>query len=114
MLGTAAVSAPLENPTRLAEDAATVDALSHGRLELGLGAGSNQAASAHFGLDHQQRYTDTAGNVVAVLDALRGTDLMPRRPGLADRVWLASSSPAGAEFAARHGVGLISGRKSPG
>lgn len=112
-LGTAAVSAPSEDPTRLAEDAATVDVLSGGRLELGLGAGSDQAASDHFGLEHQQRHTDTAGTVVAVLDALRGTDLVPHRPGLADRVWLASSSGAGAEFAARHGVGLISGRKSP-
>lgn len=113
-LGTGAVSAPLEHPTRLAEDAATVDVLSGGRLELGLGAGSDQAASEHFGMDHEQRHMDTAEAVVAVLDALRDTDFVPQRPELADRVWLASSSAAGAEFAARHGIGLISGRKSPG
>src|SRR5699024_144447 len=34
-------------------------------------------------------------------------------PDLADRVWFASSSPSGAEFAARYRIGLISGRKSP-
>lgn len=112
-LGTAAITAPLEHPSRLAEDAAVADIRSGGRVELGLGAGSDPATSAHFGADHEQRHSASHRAVSAVLDALRGTDLVPRAPGLAHRVWLASSSPTGAAFAAQHGVGLISGRKSP-
>ena len=38
-VGTAIISLPLENPVRVAEDAATFEALFPGRLELGVGTG---------------------------------------------------------------------------
>ena len=44
-LGTAVVLLPLQHPVRVAEDAATVDLLSQGRLELGVGRG---AIAIHF------------------------------------------------------------------
>jgi alkanesulfonate monooxygenase SsuD/methylene tetrahydromethanopterin reductase-like flavin-dependent oxidoreductase (luciferase family) len=44
-LGTAVVLLPLQHPLRVAEDAATVDILSQGRLEVGVGRG---AIAIHF------------------------------------------------------------------
>src|SRR5262252_33589 len=48
-LGTAIMILPLEDPLRLAEDAAVVDTLSGGRLQLGLGTGADPLTFAAFG-----------------------------------------------------------------
>jgi natural product biosynthesis luciferase-like monooxygenase protein len=50
-LGTAIVQVPLHHPLRVAEEAATLDVLSGGRVELGLGRGSNPDHFAGFGVD---------------------------------------------------------------
>ncbi|HEY2203697.1 MAG TPA: LLM class flavin-dependent oxidoreductase, partial [Pseudonocardia sp.] len=109
-LGTAVVAAPLEHPHRLAEDAAVLDALSGGRLRLGLGAGSDPRASAEFGTDHSARH----GDALAVLDRLcallDGPTLVPPAPGLRGRLWWATGSPAGADAAAERGLGLLCAR----
>ena len=49
-LGTAVVPLPLENVVRVAEDAAVLDALSRGRLELGVSNGGQPAVAAALGL----------------------------------------------------------------
>ena len=54
-LGTAIVILPLEDPLRVAEDAAVVDTLSGGRLQLGLGTGGDPLTFAAFGQDLQAR-----------------------------------------------------------
>src|SRR5439155_20984797 len=54
-LGTGIVTLPLENPVRVAMDAAVLDLMSNGRFELGVGTGGNPSAFAAFGLDSAQR-----------------------------------------------------------
>jgi alkanesulfonate monooxygenase SsuD/methylene tetrahydromethanopterin reductase-like flavin-dependent oxidoreductase (luciferase family) len=49
-LGTAVVPLPLENVVRVAEDAAVLDALSAGRLELGVSNGGQPAIAAALGI----------------------------------------------------------------
>jgi len=53
-LGTAVVVLPLYNPARLAAEIATADALSNGRLVLGIGAGYQPYEFERFGTDIAQ------------------------------------------------------------
>jgi len=53
-LGTAVVVLPLYNPARLAAEIATADALSNGRLVLGIGAGYQPYEFERFGVDIAQ------------------------------------------------------------
>lgn len=65
-LGTAVVVVPWHNPLMLAEQAAMVDVLSNGRLDLGLGRGYRDYEFSGFGIDidtGQARFEET----VAVL-----------------------------------------------
>jgi len=107
-LGTAVVAAALEDPRRLAEDAAVLDVLSGGRLELGVGAGADERASARFGRDHARRRADCAAAVDALRVHLDG--IVPAAPDLGGRLWQATGSPAGVDAAGARGMGILSGR----
>ena len=74
-LGTGIVTLPLENPVRVAEDAAVLDLLSNGRFELGVGTGGNPSAFAAFGLDSAKRAEIFADNLDIVRSALAGAPL---------------------------------------
>ncbi len=54
-IGSCIALAPLYDAVRLAEDAATVDLLSGGRLTLGLAIGSNPAEFEQFGVEADER-----------------------------------------------------------
>ena len=61
-LGTAVLIPPLHHPVRLAEDTATLDVLSDGRLDVGFGRGAAASEYVNFGVDHaesQARYRET-------------------------------------------------------
>ena len=54
-IGTFILILPFQNPLRVAEDAATVDILSNGRLDLGVGKGYRTNEFRGFGIDRNQR-----------------------------------------------------------
>jgi alkanesulfonate monooxygenase SsuD/methylene tetrahydromethanopterin reductase-like flavin-dependent oxidoreductase (luciferase family) len=109
-LGTAVITPALEDPLRLAEDAAVVDELSGGRLQLGVGAGSDAVASQLFGRRHADRHTDCRDAVEQLCGWLTGPELIPAAPGLRQRLWWATGSCHGVDAAAEAGAGLLSGR----
>lgn len=120
-LGTSIVVLPLEVPLRVAEDAAVVDALSGGRLELGLGSGGDPAEFQAFGADLNQRHVRTTDGTSEIQRALRGEplgtsgqQLQPPAPTLIDRLWQSALSIRGAEFVARQGVGMMLSRAAWG
>ena len=118
-LGTGIVTLPLENPVRVAEDAAVFDLISGGRLELGLGSGGTPSAFAAFGQDSAKRAAIFDRHIAIVRDAfagrpLGGEDILyPAAPQLLARIWQATFSPGGAIRAGKAGDGLMLSRTQP-
>jgi alkanesulfonate monooxygenase SsuD/methylene tetrahydromethanopterin reductase-like flavin-dependent oxidoreductase (luciferase family) len=107
-VGTAIVVAPLRHPLHLAEEAAVVDLVSGGRLELGLGAGYAAAEFTAFGVDIAKRYSRTdavATEVRRLLDDKIVTPPPLQRPF---PIWLGYQGVQGARRAGRLGFGLLS------
>lgn len=125
-LGTAVTPLGWENPLRLAEDLATVDLLSGGRLNPGVSVGP----PLHFDQVKGALYPDTAdaedfgyGRVERLLAAVRGepvTDFsgvegfevfsdraQPQSPGLGSRLWYGGGSLRSARWAGEHGMNLL-------
>lgn len=117
-LGTGVLVLPLEDPLRVAEDAATLDALSGGRLELGVGSGPFPGAWEAFGRPLDERHGLFDASVSRLRAVLEGTPLNsqgerlhPSGSGVSRRLWQAiPSSPevavAAAAAAGRAGDGL--------
>jgi alkanesulfonate monooxygenase SsuD/methylene tetrahydromethanopterin reductase-like flavin-dependent oxidoreductase (luciferase family) len=120
-LGTSIVVLPLESPLRVAEDAAVVDLLSGGRLELGVGSGANPQEFAPFDVDIATRHQRTTEGLELIKRAFRGDvwgdgsqQLQPPAPTLTKRIWLSGLSPMGATYAATHEAGLLLSRAAWG
>jgi alkanesulfonate monooxygenase SsuD/methylene tetrahydromethanopterin reductase-like flavin-dependent oxidoreductase (luciferase family) len=104
-IGTGVVLPALRHPAHLAEEAALVDGLSGGRLELGLGAGWTRREYAAFGADFDRRFTLTDEAVRHVRERLATVTPPPvQRPV---PLWLGYQGPQGARRAGRLGVGLL-------
>jgi alkanesulfonate monooxygenase SsuD/methylene tetrahydromethanopterin reductase-like flavin-dependent oxidoreductase (luciferase family) len=120
-LGTAVVTLPLEDPLRVAEDAAVLDALSGGRVELGVGSGADPAVFTAFGKDLGRRREDNSAGVATLAAAFAGEPvggtefrLQPAAPGLAGRLWQAAFSRDGARYVGAAGSRLLLNRATFG
>ncbi|MFJ1758531.1 LLM class flavin-dependent oxidoreductase [Kitasatospora sp. NPDC088134] len=125
-LGTAVTPLGWENPLRYAEDLATVDVLSGGRLNPGVSVGP----PLHFEDVKGALYPDTADRedfsyrrverLLGLLrgepaSAFRGTEgiesysdhVQPHAPGLADRLWYGGGSLRSVTWAGQQGLNLL-------
>jgi alkanesulfonate monooxygenase SsuD/methylene tetrahydromethanopterin reductase-like flavin-dependent oxidoreductase (luciferase family) len=125
-LGTAVIPLGWENPLRLAEDLATVDLLSGGRLNPGISVGPPM----NYDRVKDAIYPGTAdaedfsyARVERLLACVRGeqvTDLsgtigfeqfsdrvQPHSPGLTSRLWYGGASLRSARWAGEHGLNLL-------
>jgi alkanesulfonate monooxygenase SsuD/methylene tetrahydromethanopterin reductase-like flavin-dependent oxidoreductase (luciferase family) len=106
-IGTAVVVAPFRHPRHIAEEAAIVDILSRGRLELGLAGGWSAGEFEAFGADFGRRFKDTdeiAKEVRRLLDEDGITPPPIQRPF---PLWLGYFGVRGARRAGRFGMGLL-------
>lgn len=106
-IGTAILQAPLRPAADVAEQAALVDIISGGRLELGLGAGYRIPEWEAFGADGSRRFElleQRAAEVRRLWDEGSATP-----PPVQDRVpiWIGCEGPRGARIAGRLGEGLL-------
>jgi putative FMN-dependent luciferase-like monooxygenase len=119
-LGTAIVTLPLELPIRVAEDAAVLDLMCDGRLEVGVGGGGNLSSYATFGQDSAERTRLLTAHLQVLRDAWAGRPLpgakdrlYPANPSLVERVWQATFTVDGARRAGAAGDGLMLSRTQP-
>jgi alkanesulfonate monooxygenase SsuD/methylene tetrahydromethanopterin reductase-like flavin-dependent oxidoreductase (luciferase family) len=106
-LGTAIVIAPLHHPVEIAEQAALVDIVSGGRLDLGLGAGYRVPEFELFGADLSTRYRDTDDAARAVWQFFAEGRLTPPPVQAPLPIWMGYQGPQGARRAGRLGAGLL-------
>ncbi len=74
-LGTAIITLPMENPLRVAEDAAVLDLLAEGRPEVGFGSGGTPTSFLPFGPACEQRGAVFADHLHLIESARRGDTL---------------------------------------
>ncbi|SMC52446.1 LLM class flavin-dependent oxidoreductase [Kibdelosporangium aridum] len=124
-LGTAVIPLGWENPLRLAEDLATVDILTGGRLNPGVSVGPPM----RYETVKASLYPDTGdiedfsyARVTRLLDFIRGEQageaatvgieefsdrVQPHSPGLIDRMWYGGGSTRSARWAAENRMNLL-------
>jgi alkanesulfonate monooxygenase SsuD/methylene tetrahydromethanopterin reductase-like flavin-dependent oxidoreductase (luciferase family) len=104
-IGAGVVLAPLRHPLHIAEQAAVVDILSDGRMELGLGAGYVPAEFAAFGVDRADRFK-LLDHAIAEVRRLLSEVVSPRPVQQRLPIWCGYFGK-GARRAGRMGEGLL-------
>ena len=117
-IGTFLVLAPLHNPIRLAEDTATVDLMSNGRFDLGVGLGYRRKEFSDQGISHTERGGRLQEGMAIVQKLLSGEsvthdgkyyylkDIKISPPALQrphPPIWLGAIAPRAIERAAKMG-----------
>jgi alkanesulfonate monooxygenase SsuD/methylene tetrahydromethanopterin reductase-like flavin-dependent oxidoreductase (luciferase family) len=124
-IGTGVILAPLHQPLRLAEDAATVDLISRGRLTLGVGLGWRAEEFEGLGVS-QRGLGRRLEEIVATLrqawsDGLVTTGVpepgvsvtpKPPRPG-GPPIWIGGGAEAAVRRAGRIADGFLASRATP-
>lgn len=124
-VATGILVAPLHDPVRLAEDAATVDLLSRGRLLLGIGAGYRDEEFAGLGVE-KKGLGAVMDRTLEVLRAAWAVDGVVEREGLppvrvmpkpftagGPDVWIGARTRPGIRRTARAAHGLLAARVTP-
>jgi alkanesulfonate monooxygenase SsuD/methylene tetrahydromethanopterin reductase-like flavin-dependent oxidoreductase (luciferase family) len=125
-LGTAVTPLGWENPLRLAEDLATVDILSGGRINPGVSVGQprywdevrealypDTADAEDFSYERVSRLLRfVAGEPATTFAGAEGTEpfstrVEPHSPGLRSRMWYGGGSLASAQWAGENGVNFL-------
>ncbi len=123
-VGTAVIVVPLHHPLVIAEEIATLDLLSGGRLDVGLGRGYQHYEFERFGLELENGRARWEESVDVILRAFGGrpfsyegkffkipeTSVFPQplqqpRPP----IWITAQSPESVEAAVRRGFNVLTG-----
>jgi len=107
-IGTAVLLAPLRPAVQIAEEAAIVDLISNGRLDLGLGAGYVRPEFEAYGADLATRFATCDERIVEVRRLLEEGGVTPPPIQKPFPLWAGYMGPVGARRAGRLGVGLLS------
>jgi alkanesulfonate monooxygenase SsuD/methylene tetrahydromethanopterin reductase-like flavin-dependent oxidoreductase (luciferase family) len=131
-IGTGVIDMRYENPLYMAEDAATADLISGGRLQLGISRGSPEQVVEGYGYfgylpeagsDHADMAREHTKTFLRVITGEGFAEPNPRpmfpnppgllpiephSPGLRERIWWGAGSRATAEWTAQQGMNLMS------
>ena len=107
-IGTAVLLAALRPAALVAEEAAVIDQISGGRLELGIGAGYSVPEYELYNADITKRYGLTDAAVAEIRRLLDEGIVTPPAAQNPFPIWLGYQGPQGAKRAGRLGVGLLS------
>ena len=110
-IGYAVAVVPLHQPLRLAEEIAWVDALSGGRVVVGVGPGFSASEFAMYGVPLEERHARFEEGLRIIRAALAGDEIRPR-PASMPQIYRACSSAESVRRAADEGTPVLLGQKA--
>ncbi len=106
-IGPAVSILPYRDPQFTAEDYAMVDTLSGGRLNMGVGCGSQQPEFAGLGVDFDSRWHRYEENLLRLCDLWSGSGLSPLPIQSPPPLYVATANPENVTRAGRGGNSII-------